>query len=509
MRKTANWIVILMSLGFLAFTRPELNDVVELSSWLSGRSTAHFRKIDHNRIKALPPGTRGSVQKIKYFPRTRNYGLCLDLENSNSNKCIWVYYNKRNPRMVLHKDNTQTNQVEEADSAKITEKVTGVESKPETDPVPQQIDIQKDEDLEGVQSAVEGLDNLNQEAKKALNPEPKCENCGPKLSSYPSCNSKNSYQEAQALSMLNSNKYAGIYQGPQKEIVRVSCIQRAMQKAPATGNYKKCTEDATHPSAVGIRACNSKNHVELTAKSFNAVANCLGDYVTGSETTKAEASLMIFALTAHESGMQNNIMSKTGAGGVGQMVEDAIQAVNINLDNVKAHLRASSNPQCSGAVLKALESPMNPYRSQACDRLSISEGNPLKNMIYTFALQSLKRKEIDEVIEGRSFGRILSAHLSALEKERLLISLTAWAHNTGGGGMKVPLRVLLARYLQSGKKISDAGDVDQFLKDLAPVMRSHPHHRNRRRTGETSAFYKKVTQRMSEITTEAHSCLAN
>ncbi len=509
MKKTSSWITIILGLGFLAFTKPQLNDVVELSSWLSGRSTAHFRKIDQNRIKSLPPGTRGSVQKIKYFSRTRNYGLCLELENSDSNKCIWVYYNRRNPRMILNKENAPTTQIEEADTAKTTEKVNGIESKPETDPAPQQIDIQKDEDLEGVQSAIEGLDNLNQEAKRALNPEPSCENCGPKLSSYPSCNSKNSYQEAQATRILNSNKYASIYQGPQKEIIRTSCIQRAMQKAPATGRYKKCGDGNTHASHVGIRACNSKDHVELTAKSFNAVANCLGDFVTGSETTKAEASLMIFALTAHESGMQNNIVSQSGAGGIGQMVGGAIDAVNTQLENVKAHLRASSNPQCSGALLKALDSPMVSRRSQLCERLSISEGNPLKNIIYTFALQSLKRKHVDGIFEGRIFSGVLSTHLSALEKERLLMSLTAWAHNTGAGGMAVPLRVLLSRYLQAGKKIATAKDVDQFLKDLAPVMRSHPHHLNRRRTGETSAFYRKVTARMSEITTEANSCLAN
>lgn len=518
MKNTKSLIVVILGLCFLAFTRPEINDVVELSSWLSGRSTAYFRKIDQNRIKSLPPGTRGLVQKIKYFPRTRNYGLCLDLENSNSNKCIWVYYNKRNPRMTLSQDNTPTTQIEKADSAETTEKITGVQAAPEIDPVadiiPSETDssdeneTDNDQGMDAAQTAIENLDSLNQEAKRALNPEPTCENCAPKLSNYARCNKMNNYQETEVSAMLNSSKYASIYQGPQKEIVRTSCIQRVMETAPLSLNYKHCKSGDIQPRSGEARACNSQNNVELTAKSFNAVANCLGDYVSGSETTKAEAGLMIFALTAHESGLHNNSVSQTGAGGIGQMTGSAIKAVNLQLESLKAHLRASSNPQCSGALLKALDTPMQASKSKSCDRLAISKDNPLKNIIYTFALQALTRKYVDDQVEGRTFRSILSNDLSDLEKERLLSSLGAWSHNTGSGGMAVPLRVLLAKYLKAGKKIASAKDVDQFLADLAPVMRSHPHKDNRRRGGETSAFYKAITKRMAQITSEPHSCLA-
>lgn len=514
MKKTSSWIPLILGLCFLAFTKPQLNDVVELSSWLSGRSTGHFRKIDQNRIKSLPPGTRGLVQKIKYFPRTRNYGLCLELENSSSHKCIWVYYNKRNPRMTLIQDKSETTDVQKADSAETVEEVSGIQAKPETDPkadrdVSENRDSQEDQGMDAAQTAIENLDSLNQEAKKALNPGTTCENCVPKLSNYARCNKANDYQEAAVSAMLKSPKYASIYQGPQKEIVRTSCIQRVMETAPLSLNYKYCESGDVRPRSRETRACNSQNNVELTAKSFNAVANCLGDYVSGSETTKAEAGLMIFALTAHESGLHNNSVSQTGAGGIGQMTNSAIKAVNLQLESVKAHLRASNNPQCSGALMKALETPMQASQSKSCDRLAISKDNPLKNMIYTFALQSLTRKYVDQMVEGRTFKGLLSSDLSALEKERLLSSLGAWAHNTGTGGMAVPLRVLLSRYLQSGKKIASAKDVDQFLKDLSPVMRTHPHQDNVRRGGETSNFYKAITKRMSKITEEPHSCLAN
>lgn len=509
------WIAITIGLSFLAFKHPEKGDLIELSDWLSGRSSGFFRAIDQNRIKVLPPGTRGRIKKVKVFSHTKNYGVCVDISAQSSNSdCVWIYYNRSKPKMVLFKHKSKsdhrpilTTDPKEAKIAKTTEVVQAIQDAPQ----PPDSDAVQDSDDTSLKTAIQNIDNLNNQGTDALRPDPVCSDCAPKMSSYPRCTVANSYQESTLEQILSSAKYSAIYQGKQTEIIKPSCIQRALETSSSGGGlYKRCDAGDTYARKTVVRACTSENYVELVSKSFNAVANCLGDFVSGSKTTKSEASLMLFSLLSLESGLNTNAVSPTGAAGPGQMTSSAITAVNKFLPNVRDFLSQSENPQCSEVLAKVIDTPMNSSRSRSCDRISLHKENPLKNLIYTFALQSLTRKFVNEEFERRTYANLLDSNLSSLEKERLLSSLAAWSHNTGVAGMIIPLRVLLSKYVRSGQKISTASDVTKFLKELSPVMKNHPHGDNsssgRRR--ETSKFFSNVNNRMKSITSEPTSCLA-
>lgn len=210
-----------------------------------------------------------------------------------------------------------------------------------------------------------------------------------------------------------------------------------------------------------------KNYVDVTANSFNAVADCLGDYVSGSAETKREAALAVFSLTTLESGLHANAMSPTGAGGIGQFTNVAIADVNSRLKNIRAQQAKSSNPVCNQVLMKVLNEPMTASSAKTCDRLALSKNNPLKNMIYTFAYQGSQRKYLEETaLKSRIFSGVLSADLPASERVTLASMVTIWSHNTGPGGMKVPLTAMMTEYLQARKSVKTAADVDQFLLEI-------------------------------------------
>lgn len=510
MKKMTLWITLSVSLT--AFTNPKVGDLVEISDWLSGRSSGHFRKIDKNRVMNLPAGTQGKIEKVKFFRKTGNYGLCLELPESAS--CVWVYYNTKNPRLkLLNQAEQNTDRIEEAISARTVTETPAIQDESEkTAPADSMNNSNPDQNdgIDLVQRAIESVTVLNQEAAEIINPQPTCENCQVQLQSYAQCNSKNSYLESSLAAIRSSAEYSSLFSSRQNEIIRPACIQRAMEVASTNpASYRNCESNQDLPKRNAGRACNSKNHVEITAKSFNAVSDCLGDFVSGSVETKPEASLMILFLTAHESGMQMNAVSQTGAAGIGQMTSSAIKAVNRILPQIKEHLMKSNNPVCSQVLTKSIASPMSSSRGKLCERIGINHDNPLKNIIYTFALQSVTRKYVDSVMS--TFSEVLSPSLNFHEKERLYQALSGWSHNTGTGGMAVPLRVHLSQYLRSGKKISNKNDVDQFLKELAMVMKHNPHKDNRSigRRNETSKFYAAIQKRQNDITSEASSCLAN
>ncbi len=564
--------ILLAAIGiqFLAFAFPQKDDLVELSGGIYGRSDAKFRSIDKNHTFVLKPGTRGIISEVKKFPATKNYGVCLEILNATdvpaTQKCTWVYFDMNNPNMNLYSVAQDTKSQQEiltkwaqekeknlnqvtllrgaapaaGMAARTNRSVTGiVENKVvlgvtapvvvggipavrsagpvgvTTPALVEQAVVDADAALK---TALANVGQYNNGAQKAMTatstPAPTfCPECAAKIESYALCTDKNNYMEDEISRLINGSELSPALAGEQREIIRKACIQRSLDTYPNLRNaYRDCQPQDQAPRGFVNKACVSKNYVDMTTNSFNAVAECLGDYVSGNPETKKEAALAVFSLTSWESGLHVNAASPTGAGGIGQLTQPAIADVNSRLKLVRDHLAKSDNALCNRVLLNVLNQPMADGRSKSCERTALSKNNPLKNMIYTFAYQGSQRKYLEKTaLSSGIFAGVLSKDLPASERERLASSVTIWSHNTGPAGMKVPLTYLMAKYLRDRKSVKTAADVDQFLRDLQLALVQSPHQDNQKKARllETSTFFGKIQNRVSQIAKEPRQCLAD
>lgn len=260
------------------------------------------------------------------------------------------------------------------------------------------------------------------------------------------------------------------------------------------------------------KACVSKNYVDMTTNSFNAVAECLGDYVSGKSENEERSCFGCFLIDLLGIGLHVNAASPTGAGGIGQLTQPAIADVNSRLKLVRDHLAKSDNALCNRVLLNVLNQPMADGRSKSCERTALSKNNPLKKHDLYFCLSRLAKKIFGKTaLSSGIFAGVLSKDLPASERERLASSVTIWSHNTGPAGMKVPLTYLMAKYLRDRKSVKTAADVDQFLRDLQLALVQSPHQDNQKKARllETSTFFGKIQNRVSQIAKEPRQCLAD
>ena len=99
-------VISILAVVVMAADAPKKDDLVELSGWLNARSDSKFRKVDTNTLFTLAKGTRGSIEQIKHFPATKNYGVCIRVLSGSRvdkpNRCVWVYFNPKQPNLKLY-----------------------------------------------------------------------------------------------------------------------------------------------------------------------------------------------------------------------------------------------------------------------------------------------------------------------------------------------------------------------------------------------------------------------
>lgn len=513
-------VLVGISINLVAFVQaPKVDDLIELTGWINARKTADFSEgYTKNIIRALPTGTRGKIEKIQHFPETKNYGVCISVEGAekitSGDQCLWVYYEVKKPNLKLFTGITTNQALVESQTtnpskAKIAETIKPVQAIVEPKVAAKPIDTSS-----AVTTAVGNIDQFNLKGKASMNPG-FCAECAKRVESYASCNPKNDYLENDLLSLTNNTELNSIFSGSNKEIISKSCIQRSLDAAPDFRNgYKYCGPGKKSLSEVrhSNKACVSEKYVDVTAKSFNLVADCMADLISGSPANKSETALALFSLTSWESGLHMNAVSPTGAGGIGQFTGAAIESVNQRLKGIQEHLKKSANPLCSNTLAQVMSTPMSSTGNQSCDRIAVSKDNPLKNMAYTFAFQAAQRKMIEEnVLNSSVFSDVLSKDLPSNEKERLAMSLSIWSHNTGSAGMTTPLRAQMMEYLRSKKSIKNGEDVSKFLKEMETSMAKFPNSGNatQARVLETSRFFRSIQERVSVIAKEPRSCIVN
>lgn len=120
LKNSLGLIILLFSLGFAK------DGIIELESYLNGRSSANFLKETKNVKFTLPPGTRAKIQASKKFS-SGNYGLQVEVTSGpHKGESVWVYYRNADPGIKLFgsddaaKKDQESKDIEKARVAKTT-----------------------------------------------------------------------------------------------------------------------------------------------------------------------------------------------------------------------------------------------------------------------------------------------------------------------------------------------------------------------------------------------------
>jgi len=358
-----------------------------------------------------------------------------------------------------------------------------------------------------------------QNVQKMMDPTPQdpiCEECQskPQNIQYMSCSSQNSYLDDDIQSVKNSSAdvWKEVFKPTHsKPLIKPICIRMGMEQkfGPENKAFRYCSANGTLGRQKLVRPCISEDYFKLMSNSFDVVSHCMKDalHPNGSLEEQKQDVLSVYSLINIESGFHLNAFSPTGAAGVGQFTGDAIQYVNANvIPNMKKNLANSQNPVCRSLNSEILSDPMSAARKETCDRLSISEGNPLKNIVYTYAYLATTKSEIESTLFGDPRYNA-KFNLPESDKQQIVRALAIWSHNTGLAGILTPTRTLLNNEYRQNK----VTDPDAFLNRLDLYVRKFPAAANRsaRRRAETGRYFPSISNTLNSIESNAGggSCL--
>ncbi|WP_374029150.1 transglycosylase SLT domain-containing protein [Bdellovibrio bacteriovorus] len=333
-----------------------------------------------------------------------------------------------------------------------------------------------------------------------------CEDCQKEVSDirYMQCNRQNDYLEKELDQISKGNSLlSGLTAAPVRanSIIKPACMRVSMEArfGASSKTFRECSANGSSRQA--FRPCISENYFKLINNSFDLVSSCMKDFIApgqGVENQKLDVRA-VYALINVESGFHVNAMSGTGAGGIGQFTSPAIQDVNTNeLRDVRISLEGNQNQQCNQLSMQFLDSmePIRPQKSLSCDRISLRNGNPVKNMIYTFAYLKGVKKDLDTMIFANKNYRN-KFKLSEFDLNKVKRALMVWSHNTGPAGTWTPVKALLNSFYRN-RSVTDA---DQFINQVQQYMQKFPASANKSsaRRKETSHYFPSITNTLNTI----------
>lgn len=325
---------------------------------------------------------------------------------------------------------------------------------------------------------------------------------------YMQCTAKNDYLEKELKTLSEGSSLLGamIRHRPrdEKAIIKPICIEMGMTQkfGQNSRNFKTC--DAGGKLSTSYRPCISDNYFRIVQNSFDLVSSCMMGQISPSDTTEEQKKDVraAYAMINIESGFHVNAMSGTGAGGIGQFTGSAITDVNNNeINDVRFKLEDSRNPLCVKMSHEMLDS-MQPMRADArnsCDRISVSRGNPMKNMIYTFAyLKGVKKTMNRLVFDHKSYSQKFSK-LSETDLNKIKRAVMVWAHNSGNSGVWTPVKALL----NTAYRNKPVTNPEEFINQLQQYMAKFPASANKSdsRRRETSRYFPEITKTLNQIET--------
>lgn len=338
-----------------------------------------------------------------------------------------------------------------------------------------------------------------------------CTDCnGPRVADvrYGQCNSRNDYFEDRLAGMRQRGGLLGdlLTGGPKADsILKPTCLRAGLDSRYGANSqvFAACAPGENQARQSQVRPCVSENYFTLLNNSFDLVARCMGPMISGNPADQREDIRLMFGMLNIESGLHMNVVSSTGAAGIGQFTSDAIDDVNDNdFPQLRSKLEAmgGSCARMSRDILSG-NPPMRATSSRSCDRVALERGNPLLNLVYMFAYVARAKKDFSrDFFDDRRFAKFF-AGLPPHEKNRLRTILTMWSHNTGPAGLRTPLMALLNTKYRG----SQVTDVNQFVKDLAQSMRQYPHPANdsESRRSETSNYWPVAASALSKLERDA------
>lgn len=323
---------------------------------------------------------------------------------------------------------------------------------------------------------------------------------------YNTCDSHNNYLESGLAALSQKGGILSqLMQAPIKKssIIKPVCLRSSMEAKFGSNSksFKECSANGSSHAA--YRPCISRNYFTLINNSFELVSRCMMGQMSPKETEQDQKLDVraVYALINIESGFHINAASGSGAGGIGQFTSPAIQDVNKNeLPGVREGLRNSKDPECIRLADEFLTSnqPMHPNTGMSCERVSLKDGNPVTNMIYTYAYLKGAKKSLDKTIfDNKSYASKFA--LSRTDLDKVKRALMVWSHNAGPAGTAAPARALLTT-LYRNKKVTDA---NQFIKEMQRYMQVYPSSSNRSssRRNETSRYLPAITNTLNNIET--------
>ncbi|UYL08865.1 lytic transglycosylase domain-containing protein [Bdellovibrio sp. SKB1291214] len=318
------------------------------------------------------------------------------------------------------------------------------------------------------------------------------------------CSDKDDYlEEALERKKLSRSYLGALIRTPisKKPMVRPVCIETAMfLQSPSSGpvvNYKTCS--GGNAKNAPARPCVSEKYFTLVNNTFEVVSQCMKTYIGEGESAAAQKQniLAVFGMISVESGFHINITSKTGAGGIGQFTSPAINAVNKMISETEEFLLTHPDSRCQKLATEFLKEDKLMSSGKTCDRVSINEGNPVTNMIYTYAALKEAKDYFDSSVFDDEKMKAKFA-LSSNEMAKIKRATMIWSHNTGYAGLKTPLtKLLTTKYAK--KKVTNA---DTFLEELKEYARTYPNKGNagsKARIKETAGYYAKIQTKIDLV----------
>lgn len=372
--------------------------------------------------------------------------------------------------------------------------------------------------LESVPRPMPRPDRITEQAPA---PEGTCDNCAEhvRMSSlrYMECGSRNNYLETELAGIKSGNTILGtlMRRGPRENAaIKASCVKAGLETVfgANSSTFVNCAPGKNTPATGKRRACVSENYFTLTHNTIDLVSRCMAPYLSPNKADQRTDLRLLLGLMAQESGLHFNAGNGSGASGMGQLTQDAIDAVNrLEMTNIRTHL-AQQGGDCAKLATDLMQGrpPMRGGLTYRCDRMSLSRGNPALNLIYTMGNLKLSKRQLERSIFDDNRYKDVFAGLSTSERNRLETAIVVWSHNTGVGGMQTPLTALLNSSYRGKKRITD---VNAFLAELKQAHRDYPHSVYRGKAHairEKSGYYSAVSQRLSDIEKHAGggSCVA-
>lgn len=219
----------------------------------------------------------------------------------------------------------------------------------------------------------------------------------------------------------------------------------------------KCLPEPLQGKAKGFPCVTSQSH-RLVHNSLSTVAQCMRDFPSTPNSSYAETLSEMLGLFSVESGLQFSAVSPSGAKGIGQLTGIAIEDVNERYfgekNNLKNYLESHEDGRCKN--LAEVLTPPYSSSENACEKMSLKDGNPAKNLLYSFAYRKIQEGYVRNSFKSKSRKE---AFATPELYEKFIQKSITWSYNTGAGGYAVRAKMVLDEV----KKVNTESDLDALM----------------------------------------------